>query len=347
MKNTSIQKVVLTFDVEGGHESSSVDTLIWGKIGLSDNWGITKQIAMLDQYGIKGLFFVDFAEAWTFGEKKIAEIVQYISLKGHDVGVHLHPQYMSDSQRLFLYEYSYDEQFDLIKRCTELYKKILNKAPLAFRAGKYGANMDTLRILGKLGYRYDFSEFVGQKWCGIVPPICNVVPRQIDGLIEFPVTVFKSFSLGRIYSRYDKLEVDIDSVEMKSVLRGYQKKNNNVIIILFAHSFSFLNFRGREDNPKLRRSSVKKFEKILSFISKSNEFDCLSLYNLDSLSIDDEMDNETDIYKTHFLYSLFFSIKRVFSIVGYNKKAQLLLVSSLIIFLLICTYLSLLLGGIL
>ncbi len=72
--------------------------------------------------------------------------------------------------------------------------KFLEKKPKAFRAGKYGANRDTLDILVENGYLCDFSEFVGQRWCQIEPPVAyNKATRLSSGLLEFPVTSYKKF----------------------------------------------------------------------------------------------------------------------------------------------------------
>ena len=49
-----------------------------------------------DTYNVKALFFLDFAEAWDYGCDKIKEVVKLILKRGHDIGVHIHPDHMLD-----------------------------------------------------------------------------------------------------------------------------------------------------------------------------------------------------------------------------------------------------------
>lgn len=319
--------IIFTFDVEAGHTKESIETLIWGRTSTGDYWGLKEQIALLGKYGIKGLFFVDFAEAWDFGEESIKEIVDFIIGSGHDVGMHIHPHHMGDS-RQFLYEYSKNEQYYIINECTKLYRKLTGQNPVSFRAGKYGANYDTLDILCELGYKYDFSEFYSQRWCGLNPPLCCIKPTFYKSIIEFPVTVFKSFSLGNVYSRFDKLEIDINSYELLGILRKYSSKNNGAVISLFAHSFSFLDFRGRENNPRLIKRNVRKFIKCLEQTTQENSYKYLSEGDLDTIVIDSIRDDEKEIVSNGFFVSIPLLYLRCFSMIKYNKKSQLLILGT-------------------
>lgn len=177
-----------------------------------------------EQYNAKVLFFVDIAEAWSHGEQKIADVIKHIIARGHDVGVHIHPDHMADRNRPFLWQYSIKEQYDIINKCTNFYRNVTGKSPVAFRAGKYGANRDTLDILNELGYKYDFSQFYGQKWCGINPPVALFLPQRYKKIIEFPVTIFRSLKLGPII-RYDKIDAEMCKKEYRHIMNliGWKK----------------------------------------------------------------------------------------------------------------------------
>ena len=138
---------IFTVDVEGHVGSDPVGHLIYGETADGKLCGIDMLMDTIDRYKMRGLFFVDIAEAWDYGEDKIAGVLKHIEGRGHDVGVHIHPDHMADRKRLFLSEYSKEEQYEIISKCTNFYEKVLGHKPLAFRAGKYGANRETLDIL--------------------------------------------------------------------------------------------------------------------------------------------------------------------------------------------------------
>ena len=322
-----MKNVILTIDTEGPLGKDPVLYQIWGKVG-DKYYGIPKIIEICDKYNVKGLFFVDIAEANDLGFNKIKEVVSYVREKGHDVGVHIHPHHMPNESRHFLWEYTYQEQFDIIKKCTDDFIAMTGEAPKSFRAGKYGANRDTLDIISKLGYKYDFSEFYSQKWCGIKPAVSYNLPVKYKELVEFPVTVFKSLSLGKFYQRFDKLEVSENPQEVLHVLKEYAKTDKEETIVLFLHSFSFLHFLKTPDNPKLNKRFLRNFEKILAFVQKCENYNKISEKDLANVKVYSE-DSEKSIIKTKgFFRQIWYSFWRLIKI--RNGKAKKLMTATLI-----------------
>ena len=260
-----IMNTIFTVDVEGHIGKDPVRRLIYGETAQGQLCGIDMLMDMLDSHSIRGLFFVDIAEAWDYGKEPISKIIRHIHDRGHDVGVHIHPDHMADRKRLFLGEYTRSEQYEIISRCTDFYSETLFEQPVAFRAGKYGANWDTLEILSELNYKADFSQFLGQKWCRINPPCAKVNVRRLEnGLLEVPVTTFISFDCG-LYSRIDKVDAEQYLGEFKKVYNGLEKNGNN-IMVLFAHSFSFLNWRKNPDLPVFSKHDFNKLNEQLNYI---------------------------------------------------------------------------------
>ena len=324
MLSAYVQKLIFTVDVEGPRGKDPIKHQIWGETGDGSEYGIRKIIEKLDQYKIKGLFFVDFAEAFDLGEEKIAEVVKYIDDKGHDIGVHLHPHHMGDIERHFLWQYTKEEQKDMIEKCTKLYEKILGRRPKSFRAGKYGANYETLEILNMLGYQYDFSEFYGQKWCGITPELTKVLPSNYKGLMEFPVTIFKSFDFFGLYKRYDKLDFNITPSEMHHILKAYQKKANNVLITVFAHSFSLLNFLERPDQPIPNKIAGKRLDSFLNYVNSKPFFQFINEKDLEQFDKDYYESKEIDIARNYYLTGFWYLFLRALPICKYNRLAKIL-----------------------
>lgn len=330
-----MKDVIITIDTEGHDGDSPVEKLIWGKVDNKE-YGIPHIMDICDKYKAQIIFFVDFAEAWDYGEEKIRKVVEYIKDRGHEVGVHIHPDHMKDPERLFLWEYSYEEQYEMIEKCTNLYKKILKKRPIAFRAGKYGANRDTLEILNKLGYILDFSQFYGQKWCGISPPVAYVSIQNYKDLIEVPVTIFKSFSLfGK--NRYDKIDAVMDSSEYLYVMEELGKSSKNITVSLFFHSFSLLNWRKDPNNPSFDSIAEKKFIKTLEYIKNSKNFQFITLEelilkNYKKIHVKDSIENIIDISNNKII-SLWFIFKMILRIRKENKKAKIIYIALNIIIL--------------
>lgn len=320
-----MKNIILTIDTEGPRGSDPVLYQIWGKVG-NEYYGIPKIIEICDKYGIKGLFFVDIPEIWDMGYEKIKEVITYIKGKGHDVGVHIHPHHMPNETRQFLFDYSKEEQFKIIQDCTKKYVEITGEYPKSFRAGKYGANRDTLDILSELGYAYDFSEFYSQKWCGIKPEIDYVLPVKYKNIIEFPVTVFRSVSIPYLYQRYDKLEATNDPEETLHILDQYAKSKNDELIVLFLHSFSFLNFLDTPDAPTLNKEYFDRFNMTIEGICKSKDYQFIGERDLESVNIV-ESDRIENVVTTKGCFRQFkYFYNRAKDIRATNKKAKALVV---------------------
>jgi hypothetical protein len=247
-----------------------------------------------------------------------------------------------DKKRPFLFDYSYEEQFEIIRRCTDLFIKMTNRQPEAFRAGRYSANHDTLKCIAQLGYRYDFSQFYGNKWCGIVPPVCYTHPIKLkNGLIEFPVMIFRSISIFNFYKRFDKIDLTMNHGEFKSALQRVQK-DDNIIVPLFFHSFSLLKNRQKPEKLFFDEKTYKRLCHNLEFCRKK-EYMAIGLDNLKEINITTNMDCETDIPASgSFLHQMFYSLIRLKDISDFNKKASkilFLIYGALIIFTALMTYL--------
>lgn len=318
-----MRKIILTIDTEGPRGSDPVLYQIWGKTAKYGYCGISKIMDICDTFGIKALFFVDIPEIWDYGYEKIRDVILDIKRRGHDVGVHVHPHHMPNENRHFLFDYSKEEQYHIIKKCTEQYINITGERPLSFRAGKYGANRDTLDIINNLGYKYDFSEFYSQKWCGIVPEIAYVLPRKYKNLVEFPVTIFKSFSLKGVYQRYDKLEVVDIPDEICHILDKYSKMQQDGVITLFMHSFSFLNYLDTPDAPTLNKRSLKNFIKVLNYIKSSGKFDFIAERDLIDTNVFENDSKDNIVTTSSFVLQLKYLLIRSWQIRKYNKPVKM------------------------
>ena len=255
------QKVLISVDTEGPAGSLPVERMIYGQARDGKEYGIRFLMDFFEQESVKALFFVDIPEIADHGEEKISRVMLDIAEQGHQVGVHVHPDHMADSARRYLWQYSMEEQYEIIARCTEFYQKVLKKAPLSFRAGRYGANNDTLTVIEKLGYHYDMSEFYASRYCKIDPPVTwNRVVKCGEGqLREVPVTTVRSFALP-FYSRNDQIDSGRRPSEFRRFMKEIQKTEAVDVVSMFFHSFQFLDWRMNPDAPVF---SKKKYDYVV------------------------------------------------------------------------------------
>ena len=110
-----VQKVLVSVDTEGPAGELPVERMIYGQARDGKEYGISFLMDLFDKNNIKALFFVDIPEIVDHGEEKIAKVMHDIVDRGHDVGVHVHPDHMADINRRYLWEYTADEQYEIIK----------------------------------------------------------------------------------------------------------------------------------------------------------------------------------------------------------------------------------------
>lgn len=323
-EDIKLKPVIVTVDTEGHVGADPIRHLVYGETE-DGQYGVEYIMDIFDEVHAKVLFFVDFAEAWDYGRDKIERVVRTIVEKGHDVGVHIHPDHMADKQRAFLWQYSREEQYEIIRKCTELYTEIVGRRPLSFRAGKYGANRDTLDILCELGYKYDFSQYYHQKWCGINPPITVNAPCRYKSIVEIPVTMHKSVHLGKII-REDKVDIEqMTSEELKYAFSQIACQQFYNVTTLFLHSFSLLKWFGNPEMPKKNESGIRKLHFAAEFVAKAPEFYYISENDIDSITINNDVAMKSEIiWKSNFKGMLYTYLKAK-RIANRNKKARLLL----------------------
>lgn len=154
--------------------------------------GLSFQLARLAHYGLQASVFVDPMPALTFGLDPIRRIVDKVLDAGQEVQLLLHPAWAGAAAgdggaqrgRSALADYDREQQRDLIAGARDLLVAAGAPAPLAFRAGGYDANDDTLRTLAALGFGYDCSLD------GSVPGARRqLAPLALGGVVEVPVTL--------------------------------------------------------------------------------------------------------------------------------------------------------------
>lgn len=328
-----VNYALITIDTEAHTGDRPVDRFIWGE--TSDGLhGIDELMDLFESFGTKAIFFLDFAECWDYGDDAIESVAKAIVDRGHTVGVHVHPDHLLDKSRHFLWEYSDEEQRFIIESVTKKYEDLLDCSPEYFRAGKYSANRTTLKLLIEYGYKYDFSEFYGNPWCGIKPPITGDSTFYYGDLLEVPVTSFKSIAIAG-FEHYNKIDMDMPGTMLRYVSNRFCRQNDHQVLTLFGHSFSLVGNRRSEDMRDLSYSqkNASRFKKALAHIDELDTIRLVSPDEFEALIVsgvfDDNMPNDTpSVSIDNPLVALFFAYMTSWDIKSFNRKAQILLAGS-------------------
>jgi peptidoglycan/xylan/chitin deacetylase (PgdA/CDA1 family) len=233
--------------------------------------GVPYQLEMLRQHGLKACFFVDPMPAVAFGLEPVRRMVEPILAAGQEVQLHLHPFWakLTEAERTGLTAelatYGFDEQLDLIRRARELLIQAGAPAPIAFRAGSYAANADTLQALDALGFRYDSSHNgCHHPWPSALPlPPALVAPAAAPGgLIEVPVS-----QIAEGQGKLRHLQIcAVTFREMRAALTAAQRLAHPLATIV-SHSFELASRDGLRVNTVVRR----RFDRLCEFLAQKRE----------------------------------------------------------------------------
>jgi hypothetical protein len=195
-----VTQVLITVDTElsallhqrGVPADANLASSIMGKAGRA-TVGIGWQMDCLDRYGLTGVFFVDPMPGMVFGPDIVRRMVEPILTRGHEVQLHIHPEWLEwarispvgDRRGANIGDFSLADQLILLEWGRTALEQAGAPTPIAFRAGNYGANDDTLKALATLGMLWDAS-YNGYYRNG--PCRIGIDPSQIDPVRRFDVT---------------------------------------------------------------------------------------------------------------------------------------------------------------
>ena len=165
--------------------------------GKQGDTGIFYQMDRFDRNALKGVFFVDPMPALIWGQQAVDAIVHPILERGHGVQLHIHTEWLEFAGRQApvgrtgrnMADFTLEEQRALLNYGIDRLVEAGAPRPVAFRAGNYGANDDTLRALASLGLIYDSSlpPGIAKSDCRISLPSDQIAPIQHHGVIEVPI----------------------------------------------------------------------------------------------------------------------------------------------------------------
>jgi peptidoglycan/xylan/chitin deacetylase (PgdA/CDA1 family) len=263
-------RVLLTIDTE----------LFLGRYRQGEDWqanfalsvepagvGLSYQLGKLARHGLKAVFFVDPMPALVYGIEPIRAMVDPILAAGQEIQLHLHPAWdgvargevpVSDLSAL-----PGERQRELIAVARHLLREAGASEPIAFRAGSFAANLQTLEALASLGIGYDSSHNGSHH---PLPSALPLDPRQIspallECVVEIPVTQIEQ---KRGLRHLQLCAVSYDEIR-DALLHAAQ--NGHPVINIVSHCFELATRDGRRPNPVSRG----RFDKLCRFLDENRD----------------------------------------------------------------------------
>jgi hypothetical protein len=268
--------VLITVDTElsallhqrGASARANFESSIAGRCPDGD-YGIGWQMDVLDRHGLKGVYFVDPLPALVLGEAVIADIVGMIVARGHDVQLHAHPEWLEWAEESpvagrrgrNIADFALVDQIALLEYGCGVIMRAGAARPVAFRAGNFGANDDTLRALAAIGLAWDSSanaDYLDGD-CRIGLPRDRNLPMELQGICELPVS-----GLHDSPGHFRPAQVCAMSAwEMRDTLR-HAAAGAQPVVTVVTHSFEMLS----RDRSRPNRAVMARFEAMAGYIAR-------------------------------------------------------------------------------
>ncbi len=237
-------------------------------------YALPKTLEILNDHGLKGVFFVEPLFAAHFGIEPLAEIVHLIREAGQEVQLHVHPEWQDEARtpliakhavkRQHLFMYDAEEQTALIGHGLRLLKEAGAGPINAFRAGSYACNADTFVALAQNGIRYDSSLNLTMDYSGAGLPTQSrrLGCHGIGDVVELPVSVFRSAAGGLRHAQVGACAYLELRQAMYSALRAGWRQ-----FVVVSHNFEML----QQDHVRPDWVVVRRFRNLCRFLERHRD----------------------------------------------------------------------------
>jgi peptidoglycan/xylan/chitin deacetylase (PgdA/CDA1 family) len=230
----------------------------------------------LEQYGLKGTFFVNPLCAPGGMDKTISNL-RLLVARGHDLELHPHPDYI-DPSRPRLTMYSTEERKKILEKGMQTIVRAGAPPPIAYRAADYSIDRKTLSLLPEIGIHMDSSIFPGDSRTDVQLPESQVNRFvRIDGVYELPFTMMRRAPfIG--YAGMAALDID-ETIWQEEEAALKQITDHGVAVATYTIHFTSFYHRVRSAAPWQRRKvtvpnqeNISKLEHVLKLVTSDNRF---------------------------------------------------------------------------
>jgi hypothetical protein len=249
--------------------------------GGSEAKGLPYQLQTLAGAGLKATFFVDPLFSFAVGAAPLREVLTLITRRGQEIGLHLHPEWLTDPRCSglpafsgpLLHGYSESAQEHLVRAGMGRLSELGAGDIKVFRAGSWGANRATLRALRRNRITFDSSLNAGfeSSFPDLDPTVrrASTQPFMLEGTWEFPVTNF----IDVPPSGRRPLHVCATSLsEFRTVLE-HAAASDWFAVVIVLHSFEFVRLQ-RLSTGKAgasQRLLADRFERLCTYLADNTD----------------------------------------------------------------------------
>jgi hypothetical protein len=246
---------------------------IYGRTDGGD-YGLPFQLKVLADNGLRAVFFVEPLFSLRFGEAPLQDIVGLLRDQGHEIGLHLHTEWVDEARTPILPNVTKKMQhlkyFDRADQAALLAqgRTLLQAAGAgeitSFRAGSFAFNADTLSALAEVNIPVDASynaTLFGPE-SGVAPGQSLTRPTMFDGVAEYPMAVFDDGLRGLRHAQITSCSL----AELKHVVRQCAERDVGSCVIL-SHNFELLTPSKHRADPIV----VRRFEKFCQFLGREHD----------------------------------------------------------------------------
>ena len=299
-----MKRIYITLDTEMDNDEH------WGKHFPPEYSSVVEGIPHLlrpiwDKYQVHPIYFV--SPEVLYCEECVKALRNEIQ-KGAIIGAHLHPEYIEPNRiwgkdmekveaEFPCFAYSYEVEKEKLRNLTQLIEEKLGVRPTWYRAARFGADMDTIKILSELGYEVDSSVTPEIDWSSKGGPNHKEAPKDKyviskvgmysiaksdadnSGITEIPVTIFgKRWSvLGKIlpdnWLFYRWLRpTHMTYFEMKKVIKEMKKLGISEGVMMFHSMEIMINKTPYVRNKWMQKYYLWRLDKICCYAKKQKYY---------------------------------------------------------------------------
>lgn len=267
--------VVFTVDVES-NETFRLPDQVDAVCQDGSPCGLMEIVRRLEERHMAGTFFLNVYEQSRWGQTAMRDIARRLQTAGQEVGLHTHPETAFDPKRTEMYQYTLDEQTEIVRDGARLILAWTGVPVASHRAGDYSANEDTLIALERNGVPLDSSRF----WTAPNSRLEALgLPRNLPAwhgrVVEIPVTVYQREDRLNFFgaalppvTAVRKIDVDwfANAAEMRGAIDAAVASDLPVLVV-FLHSFSFMGAR-TDGAPRADQHAADMFRDMLDYIAR-------------------------------------------------------------------------------
>lgn len=245
-------------------------------------WGVPHLLAAFARYGIRATFFIETLHVAYFGDAPMGRVVEQLLAAGHDVQLHLHPQWLyvarangagwlgPDAPPDNCEGRSLSELVDMIASGIETFRRWGAPVPIALRTGGLRVDRTVYQAMRQTGL-FLASNVGWGHWEPDETALRIAAGRwKIEGVTEVPVLTYRQATFGLQQALRLCTITATSSREMRALLRTALTVGASPFVIL-THPFEFVRFFAAAAPHSRSRINLGRLDALCRFLQNESD----------------------------------------------------------------------------